>query len=333
MKYDEFAFFNQQLAAMVRDGIPLEAALKRLSTDMQRGPLRDELQKLEADLARGLPLPDAVRARQLPELYQQMLAIGAQSNDLPAILTMLADHYQRRHLIWTKLKGLMVYPVIVLAGAFLLACFLSFILSKIVIEIATDNVFSNWLRLPNLSLALWIAPILLASILIIDLSALKAPRLQRWLRWKLPALRDDSLAQAASAVSMMLKSGVPLDRALSLLQQLEQNTPASVEIAIWRMRLAEGHGKFSDLAAGGKIFPPLFIWMISQAHENLAEGFQRAAEAYRNRSAYMMEILLYAVMPCSVLALGFVIISQMQPVIAVFVALLKTLSNDDVGAF
>ena len=26
MKYDEFAFFNQQLAMMLRDGIPLEGA-------------------------------------------------------------------------------------------------------------------------------------------------------------------------------------------------------------------------------------------------------------------------------------------------------------------
>jgi type II secretory pathway component PulF len=101
MKYDEFAFLNQQLAAMVRDGIPLESALRRLCADMRQGPLRAELEKLEADLAKGTPLREAVRARQLPELYRQMLEVGAQSNDLPGILTMLADHYQRRHVIWT----------------------------------------------------------------------------------------------------------------------------------------------------------------------------------------------------------------------------------------
>ena len=128
MKYDEFAFLNQQLADMVRDGIPLEGALRRLCAEMQRGALRSELEKLEADLAKGTPLRQAVRARQLPELYGQMLEIGAQSNDLPAVLTLLADYYQRRHLIWTRLKGLMVYPAIVLVGAFLLSCFLSFLL-------------------------------------------------------------------------------------------------------------------------------------------------------------------------------------------------------------
>ncbi len=68
MKNDEFAFFNQQLAAMLREGIPLEGALHHLCADMRHGTLRTELEKLGADLARGLPLAEAVRARQLPEL-------------------------------------------------------------------------------------------------------------------------------------------------------------------------------------------------------------------------------------------------------------------------
>ena len=64
MKYDEFAFLNQQLAAMLRDGIPLEGALKRLCAEMRQGALRSELEKLEADLARGEPLQKALTARQ-----------------------------------------------------------------------------------------------------------------------------------------------------------------------------------------------------------------------------------------------------------------------------
>jgi len=118
MKNDEFSFFNQQLAAMVRDGIPLERALRRLCADMRHGQLRAELEKLEADLAKGAPLREAAARRKLPDLYRQMLEVGAQSNNLPAVLTLLADHYQRRHVVWTRLKGLMVYPLIVLAASF-----------------------------------------------------------------------------------------------------------------------------------------------------------------------------------------------------------------------
>ena len=43
MNYDEFAFFNQQLAAMLREGIPLEGALKQLCAGMRSGALRVEI--------------------------------------------------------------------------------------------------------------------------------------------------------------------------------------------------------------------------------------------------------------------------------------------------
>ena len=135
MKNDEFAFLNQQLAAMLRDGIPLEGALRRLCADLQHGPLRTELQLLEADLARGTPLTEAIRPRQLPDLYKRMLEVGAQSHDLPGVLTLLADHYQRKNAIWTRLKGLMVYPLLVLTAAFLLAAFLSLLLHEFLLGI------------------------------------------------------------------------------------------------------------------------------------------------------------------------------------------------------
>ena len=47
-----------------------------------------------------------------------MVEAGVASNDLPGVLVMLADYYQRANLIWTRLKGLLVYPVLVLCAAF-----------------------------------------------------------------------------------------------------------------------------------------------------------------------------------------------------------------------
>ena len=114
MKYDEFAFFNQQLAGMLREGIPLEGALKKLAVGMDRGKLRKEIEQLGADLSTGTPLKEALARGQLPPLYVRMVEIGARSNDLPGILTMLADHYHRANSLWTRLKGLLLYPVIVI---------------------------------------------------------------------------------------------------------------------------------------------------------------------------------------------------------------------------
>ena len=326
MKYDEFAFFNQQLAAMVRDGIPLEGALRRLCAEMRGGALRIELEKLGDDLAQGRPLREAVQARQLPDLYRQMLDVGAQSNDLPAVLTMLADHYQRRQVLWTRLKGLMVYPAIVLFGTLLLSCFTSFLLSTFVRSAVERNFFA-WRGTPPALIGIWFPPLLVGFMVGMLFVAIAIPRVRRVLRWRLPAFKEASLAQVASALALMLKNGVPLDKALALMEQLERGTPAEIELARWRQRLAGGHGKLSEMAAGGRVFPPLFVWMAGQSGEDLPAGFQRAAEIYQARASYRAETLLYSALPCSVLALGLVIVSQMQPVVASFISLMNMIGS------
>jgi type IV pilus assembly protein PilC len=328
MKNDEFSFFNQQLAAMVRDGIPLESALRRLCADMRRGQLRSELEKLEADLAKGTPLREAAAARQLPDLYRQMLEVGAQSNNLPAVLTMLADHYQRRHVVWTRLKGLMVYPVIVLIGAFLLSCFLACLLRQMHHSTNLGGVFYWRQEPPDLFFLIWVSPVVSGLAAVILFIAVTARPVQRALRWRLPAFKEASIAQSASALALMLKSGIPLDDALALMERMERGTSAETEFALWRQRLASGLGKFPELAAHSRLFPPLFVWTVSQSHEDLAAGFQNAAETYQLRASYRAELLLYSALPCSVLALGMLMVAQIQPLLAVFVQFMNSIGGN-----
>jgi type II secretory pathway component PulF len=311
MKNDEFAFFNQQLAAMLRDGIPLEGALQKLCAEMQHDSLRNELQLLAADLARGIPLRDAVTRRQLPELYQCLLTVGAQSNDLPGVLTLLADHYQRRYTIWTKLKGLLVYPVIVLLASLLLSVLLAYILDRLVWP--SMSLITQQLP-PAVHLGLWLPPILLGTLLGLAIVALSIPAARQFLRWRVPSFRESNLAQVASALALLIRNGVPLDHALALLERMESGSRAGEEISAWRRRLAAGHAKFSEVAEPGRAFPPLFIWLVSHGREDLAAGFQRAADIYQSRATHRADMLLYSALPCSVLALGLLIIMQVQPI-------------------
>src|SRR5271155_3733016 len=117
MKLDEFAFLNQQLAGMLKSGLPLETALRQTCAGMRRQRWRTEFERLQVDLSQGVPLEKALDARKLPELYTQMVKVGAKSNNLPGLLTLLADHYQKTSFLWTRLKGLMIYPVLVLLTA------------------------------------------------------------------------------------------------------------------------------------------------------------------------------------------------------------------------
>jgi type II secretory pathway component PulF len=332
MKLDEFAFLNQQLAAMLRDGIPLEGALRRLSADLQRGALKSELEKLEAVLAKGAPLKEALAGAGLPDFYKRMLLVGAQSNDVPGALTLLADYYQRQYSIWTRLKGLMVYPLIVLCAAFMLSCLISYLLGHVLWP-SLEGIFEGqslpaMTRLSMTTAAgLWAPPLMLGALLALAISGVVWPRLRSALRWRLPAFKDAALAQTASAIRVMLEGGVNLSDAIALLEPIETGRVAAFDLRRWQQRLAAGMGKFSDMAAGSVAFPPLFVWLAANGGEDLAAGFQRAAEVYQARAHYRTEAMLYAALPFAVLMLGMMILVQGYMALSAFLPLMQGLGG------
>ena len=95
---------------------------------------------------------------------------------------------------------------------------------------------------------------------------------------------------------------------------MHRGTPARADLARWKTRCSEGAGKFADLAAGSKVFPPMFVWLVAGAREDLAAGFERAARVYQARSAYRTNVLLFAALPVSLLFLGLIILSQVYPI-------------------
>ena len=334
MKNDEFAFFNLQLAAMLRDGIPLEGALRRLCQEMRRGQLRDELQTLEADLAKGVPMADALRPRQLPELYKRMILVGVKSGDLPGALTMLADYFQRQNDVWTRLKSMMTYPLIVMFVAFIISTVLAFIWTH-VIGPSMGSVFGGMgMQLPAATVfafstlqAIWVFPVMLGVLFLFAASVVFLPGLRGKYLWRLPAFKEATISRIASSLTLLLKNGVNLPDAIGLVEQLETSTAATADLQLWLRKLAAGTAKFSEVAAGSRLIPPLFVWVVASAGEDLIAGFKRAAEIYHARAIYRTEVALYSVLPVASLFLGAVVLSQAFLVISMFLPLVAMLTS------
>jgi general secretion pathway protein F len=323
MKHDELAFFNQQLAVMLREGIPLEGAIRQLSAGLKDPVFRAELQKLEADLAKGMSLKDAFQLRQLPEFYKRMVTMGAQGNDLPGVLQLLADYYHRTNLLWTRFKGLMVYPLIVLVVAALFTGFLAVISRQMMRQMQMvfwrpDHHFMDWY---------WLIPALLGLLAVAWVVAISSRSLRNYLRWHVPAFRDASLANFASAMSLMLRSGTPLPEALAMAETLESGTAAGDAIARWRAQVTRGEGKPAQWESGNRPFPPLFVWLLRQGGENPASGFANAAALYQSRAQYRVDLLLYGLLPVSVLLLGNIVILETVPVFQTLIRFMNALGD------
>lgn len=328
MNHDEFAFCNRQLAEMLRSGIPLEGALRQLAGTLHRGTLREELGRLEADLAAGTPLREALPRRKLPEFYTRMMLVGAGGHDLPGLLTLLADYYERRHALGVRLQALLVYPAIVLGAATALSLFLIWLYRSVLYVAAVELVGDG--RLPlGVPLLLWLPLVWMVGLGVVGGFALAWPPLRHWLRWRLPGFRESSVAQFASAMHLLLARGTHLGESLDLLHGLEAGSPAGRELALWRERLAAGQGQFGEFAAAPKVFPRLFVWLVSQGGSELALAFRRAADLYQQRARHQVEMLLYAALPVAVILLGVLILTQLSASLSLIVSVLNALGSMD----
>lgn len=316
MKYDEFAFINQQLAGMLRAGIPLEGALRQLCATMGRGGLRTELELLEADLAKGTPLNQALAARKLPDLYVRLLQVGVESNNLPGTLVMVADYYQQVHSLWTRLKAILIYPLIVLLAACTLSIFLVWVYHGLGFGYLMQGSGIHfdppaYIRNPfSRYLGLLLPPIVLLSLFLGAALVVLLPFLRGRLVWLIPGFKDAALSRFASSLNLMLKSGCSLKTALGLLRKMEANSPLGKELGRWENSVAQGQVKFSELAGGGSRIPPLFVWLVAADGDDWEPGLGRASEIYYSRAVYRAELILNSALPVSTIFMGALIVAQ-----------------------
>lgn len=334
MNLDEFSFFNRQLAGMLESGIPLEGALRQVCSSMREGDLKSELERFASDLANGVPLQEALPRRRLPQLYIEVLQVGARSNNLPGTLLLLADYYRRQHNLWIRLKAMMVYPGIVLVCFLALSGVLAWLLGICqrtfeanlfdMLEGATPPGIPRFLS-PWATLGM---PVLfLGALTVLFFVSVLVPGLRDWCRWKLPGFREASLSQLASTLRLLIAGGSDLGGSLAFLARLEGNTRLGRELDRWQKRIATGLAKFEEFAAESNLVPPLFLWLVAQSGESLADGFREAAEIFGERARHRTEMLLYAALPVAVLFLGSLIFLQAISIARAVVTFLRLLGS------
>src|SRR5205085_6827642 len=115
----------------------------------------------------------------------KMLELGVRSNDLPAVLTLVADHYHRANATWARLKGLIVYPVLVIIVSLGLTFMLSITFSRMQTNFLDQ--FPGPIPPAFSVTSVWMPQLILALVVLLALIAISVPALRSWLRCRLPA--------------------------------------------------------------------------------------------------------------------------------------------------
>ncbi len=334
---DRLIALNDEIAALVHAGVPLDRGLTAVGRDT-RGRLGHLATRLGERLERGESLDASLEAegKAVPSFYRSVVAAGVRSGRLASALEGLAT-YARKFAETRRAIGLaLIYPIIVAMLAYVL-----FLLFVMLLAPRFSSVFATFRfeRLGSMTLFDWLhdhpvywVPVVPALLLLLlawwvqsGHAAVLRPRRLGGVFRLVPGLgtilMQAQAADFADLLSLMVDNGVSLDEAIVLAADAT-DSPALRSSAV---HLAEGIRRGDSLAALSKesrSLPPMLAWVLSTSTTvgSLAPALKHAAETYRQRAgrgAEMLKTTLPAVLLCVVGAVSAIvfIVAVLHPVL------------------
>lgn len=117
VKLQDLVIFTRQLSTMISAGVPLARSLSALQADSESPALREALMNVTKDIESGQPLADsfAKHPKIFSDVYVNMVRAGEEGGILDEILKRLALQVEQDASIRKKIKGAMMYPVVILS--------------------------------------------------------------------------------------------------------------------------------------------------------------------------------------------------------------------------
>src|SRR6185503_3352252 len=126
VKANDFLLFNQQLAALVRAGIPILQAISMLRKRAASARLRAVLGDVEEQIRGGAALSQAFAAqgKLFPRIYTASILAGERSGALDEVLGRYVTYMRRNVALRRKIRGALAYPLFLLFAS---ACMVTFL--------------------------------------------------------------------------------------------------------------------------------------------------------------------------------------------------------------
>ncbi len=291
LNLDDLAAINDELAALVRAGVPLEPALKQLAAEMP-GRLGRCARELAARLGRGEALEEILADPKLgfPPMYAAVLRAGQRCGRLAPAMELFAETLARLRATRQAVVGACVYPLIVVCMACLVAAFTAaHVLPPIRhVTIAFGGALPGWRES-------W-APWLIAGGLLVVAAGWWWRRSRRadllvpgdvgltlaWLPWMQPVARWSRQAILADLLRLHVAQGVPLPEALRAAARAtaDRRILRAAEAAARRIEVGD-----TSAAPGRDALPPLLRWLLTSAQREgrLLPALEAASERYHQR--------------------------------------------------
>jgi type IV pilus assembly protein PilC len=324
IRQDEFVVFNQELATLLKAGMPLVQSLDILRRRVEAPVFRALLDDIYERVRAGSSLSEAFAAQGdlVPGVYHASLLAGEKSGSLEQVLRRYVRYVRLLAGVRRKTISALIYPAILVVLALVVV---SIILFRLVPEFAgfyaqfgkelplatrlivgVSTFVLRWFPLlvglfAGLVVALWVWVQRPAARARLDQFLLRLPLLG-------PTARRFAASQAARTLATLLGGGLPLVEALAVTARSVGNQFMARQLGVIERRVREGEALAHAMAETGA-FPDVAVKMVEvgEATGALQEMLNSVADFFDEENETKLGRFVTLIEPTLLVVMGVVI--------------------------
>jgi type IV pilus assembly protein PilC len=320
----EFLVFNQELATLLKAGMPLVQSLDLLKGRVTSVAFRTVLEDVHERVRAGSALSDAFAAHGdlFPNVYTASLLAGERSGNLDSVLRRYVEYTKIIATVKRKTVSALVYPAILIALALGLV---SIIVLKVVPQFS-DFYATFGAELPLITrIIIRVSEFIRGQFLLIVIAlAAAVVAVLTWVRQPGQKARFDHLilrvpmlgdiagkfatSQMSRTLATLLGGGLPLVNALDIASKSIGNQYIARNLDVVSNRVREGES-FARALEARKVFPDVAVKMaeVGESTGALQEMLNTVADFYDEEISTNMERFVTLVEPVLLVIMGIVI--------------------------
>lgn len=316
----EITLFTQELAWMVRSGVPLGRAVDILLAEAQSGSLATPLRGIRAELRAGSSLAEAM-SRQggiFPETYLRLVSLAESSGTLPMVLSRLYEGRARAARMRQKVSTALIYPAFLVIVAIAAVALIALAVLPQLRAILPDQpmadgsdlsirrliTLSDWILSHGLVTALAVLGGGLAAAALLRRSAVKVALVEALRPVPVigPLLALSQLADLTSTLAMLAEAGLPVDECIRLTRHATPSPRLTATLEKMEAALRAGQ----DITAPLRVdpaFPGLLssLMKVGQETGNLGQSLSQAATIFEEKTTTSLDRALTLLEPALIL--------------------------------
>ena len=324
VKTREIVIFARQFATMINAGLPLVQSLEILAEQTENEKLGNVIREVLHDVEAGNTLADSLdrHTEIFSKLFVNMVAAGEAGGILDTILLRLATFLEKTDALLRKIKGAMIYPVVIVGVAtsaiivlliFVIPTFQEmFAASGVPLPLPTQIVISMSEGLQQYWWAVLGGAVGLAFLLRqyyrTDAGELSIDRLLLSLPILGNVQRKAAVARFTRTLGTLVAAGVSILEGLEITAKTAGNRVIHDAVMGSRASIAGGETISGPLKESG-VFPPMVVQMINVGEQTggLDEMLGKIADFYDDEVDAAVSALLAALEPLMIVVLGVVV--------------------------